>query len=261
MTSASYRQRSCRSKRMDARIIAMQARRYSFQLGAFFLAASSLAGCGIGKEIADNVVIHPLQWNRYSDAIGRHLRDKSLAEEAWDEVCSRDGDVYSRHYRRGFFDGFNDYLDKGGTGDPPVAPPRGYWRVYFQNAEGHQAIQDWFDGFRHGSSIAQASGVRDFVVIPLSSLPPREILTDEPPMPDPSQEKAGVTKPPVDQKEQMGPFPEQLPNKPNEKEGPVKPPPPIPPKTANGKPMPPPAPLIQVERMIAPPVPNKPKNP
>jgi len=236
----------------------MRARRYSIQLGAFLLAVSLQTGCGVGKQLAENVVIHPLEWNRYSDSLGRHLRDKTLAEEAWDEVCSRDGDVYSRHYRRGFFDGFEDYLDKGGTGEPPVAPPRTYWRVYYQNAEGHEAIQDWFEGFRHGASVARASGVRDFVVIPLSSMPPREILTDEAPPAAPlsTVEKKGQTP----QTDKMGPFPEELPNKPNEKEGPVKPPV-TPPKTANGKPMPPPAPLIQVERMIAPPIPNKPNNP
>jgi hypothetical protein len=61
--------------------------------------------------------------------------------------------------------------------------------------------------------------------------------------------------------EKMGPFPEEL-KKPTDREGPAKPPvkPPVitPPKTADGKPMPPPAPpIIQVERMLAPPVPNK----
>ena len=101
----------------------MRARRYSMQLGAFLLVVSLQTGCGVGRQLAENVVIHPLEWNRYSDALGRHLRDKSLAEEAWDEICARDGDIYSRHYRRGFFDGFNDYLDGGGTGEPPVAPP------------------------------------------------------------------------------------------------------------------------------------------
>lgn len=238
----------------------MRARRYCFQLGAFLLVASLQTGCGVGKQLAENVVIHPLQWNRYTDAIGRHLRDKSLAEEAWDEVCTRDGDIYSRHYRRGFFDGFNDYLDLGGTGDPPVAPPRSYWRVYFQNPEGHQAIQDWFEGFRHGASIARASGVRDYVIVPLSSLPPREIMTDEVPLPDSSLERDEQKAPAPGQKEPMGPLPEQLPKKPGDKEGPAKPQI-TPPKTAGGKPMPPPAPLIQVERMIAPPVPNRPNNP
>lgn len=83
-------------------------------------------------------------------------------------------------------------------------------------------------------------------------------MTDEPP---------GLeSQPPLDNKtgpvkdDKMGPFPEVLPNKPSDKDGPVKPPI-TPPKTANGKPMPPPAPLIQVERMIAPPVPKQPNNP
>jgi len=238
----------------------MRARRYSFQLGAFLLILSLQTGCGLSRQVAENVVIKPLQWNRYSDSLARHCRDKSLAEEAWEEVCSRDGDVYSRHYRRGFFDGFNDYLDAGGTGDPPVLPPRTYWRVYFQNAEGHQAIDDWFEGFRHGASIARASGVRNFVTVPLSSYPPREIMTDEPPGLESQPPLDNKTGPVKDDKDKMGPFPEVLPNKPSDKDGPVKPPI-TPPKTANGKPMPPPAPLIQVERMIAPPVPKQPNNP
>ncbi len=244
----------------------MRARRYSFQLGAFLVILSLQTGCGLGKQVTENIVIHPLQWNRYSDSLARHCRDKSLAEEAWEEVCSRDGDVYSRHYRRGFFEGFNDFLDAGGTGDPPVLPPRNYWGVYFQNPEGHQAIEDWFEGFRHGASIARASGVRNYVTMPLSSYPPREIMTDEPPgldNPPAGENKTGSV---TDDKNKMGPLPESLPNKPsepnkpNEKDGPVKPPI-TPPKTANGKPMPPPAPLIQVERMIAPPIPKQPNSP
>ena len=233
-----------------------------WHVGSCFLviAASLQSGCGLSKQLATNLVTEPAQWDRFSDRIGRRFRDKSLADEAWDEICVRDGDTYSRHYRRGFYEGFEDYMDAGGTGDPPVTPPRSYWRIYYQNPEGHAAMQDWFDGFRHGASIARASGLRDYVTVPLSSLPPKEILTD-----DINQETGtgfdnkGVTPP----AEKMGPFPEQDPGikkpevKPPDKEGPAKPPI-TPPKTADGKPMPPPAPpIIQVERMIAPPVPNK----
>lgn len=228
----------------------MRVRRDNLRLGPLLAIALLSTGCGVYKQIANNVIIEPLQWDRHSDSIGRHMRDSSLASEAWEEICLRDGDVYSRHYRRGFFDGFKDYMDQGGTGDPPTTPPRSYWRLYFQNPEGHQAMQDWFDGFRHGASVARASGIRDYVVVPLSSVPPREILTDEPPGLETPAPGSAVTP------EKMGPFPEKTPDKPGDKEGPVKPPI-TPPKTASTKPMPPPAPLIQVERMIAPPVPNK----
>lgn len=224
------------------------------QLVALLFAMLLSTGCGVTKQLAINTVWDPLHWDRYSDSIGRHLRDKTHAEEAWDEICLRDGDVYSRHYRRGFEEGFRDFMDDGGTGDPPVLPPRTYWRVYYQNPEGQQAVQDWFDGFRHGASVARASGMRNYVTVPLSSVPPREMLSD-----DITEETgSGNNLPPVPQVEKMGPFPEQPSKKPSDKEGPVKPPVITPPKTADGKPMPPPSPpIIQVERMIAPPVPNK----
>jgi hypothetical protein len=232
----------------------MRARIHRIFLCMIVFAAMLQSGCGLSKQLGNNLVVEPLQWDRFSDRIGRRFRDRSLADEAWDEICNRDGDVYSRHYRRGFYEGFEDYLNAGGTGDPPVTPPRSYWRLYYQNPEGHQAMQDWFEGFRHGASIARASGIRDYVVVPLSSIPPKEITSDDQSDSEMSQDEKKEIPP---GKEKMGPFPEQLPNKPSEKDGPVKPPI-TPPKTADGRPMPPPGPpIIQVERMIAPPVPNK----
>ncbi|HMO36355.1 MAG TPA: hypothetical protein PKA06_09950, partial [Gemmatales bacterium] len=144
-------------------------------LAAFLLGSLLQTGCGLGKQLSTNLIFDPLKWDRYSDGIARHIRDKNLAEEAWDEICSRDGDVYSRHYRRGFFDGFQDYLDSGGTGDPPTLPPRSYWRIYYQTPEGYEAIQDWFEGWRHGASVARASGIRDYITVPVSSIPTPEV--------------------------------------------------------------------------------------
>lgn len=227
----------------------MRARTTPLLLVAVALSLLSTTGCGLSKQLYTNLITDPLQWDRYSDGVARHVRDKSLAEDAWDEVCNRDGDVYSRHYKRGFFDGFQDYLNLGGTGDPPTLPPRSYWRIYYQNPEGHEAIQDWFEGFRHGANIARASGVRDFVTLPLSSAPPPE--TAQTSSENSDEAKASTT--------DQGKKPEVIPNpgnKTNDKDGPVKQG--TPPKTANGKPMPVPAPpIIQVERMIAPPVPNR----
>ncbi|MFO0814633.1 MAG: hypothetical protein U0796_15535 [Gemmatales bacterium] len=226
----------------------MRVRRSSVLLAAGLLTVVAQTGCEPARALTTNLIVNPLKWDYYSDGVGRHIRDSSLADEAWEEICARDGDVYSRHYRRGFHEGFRDYLNMGGTGDPPTLPPRSYWRIYYQTPEGHDAIQDWFEGFRHGTSVAKASGVRGYVTVPLSSLPPSETVTQESDEPPRAPEK--------DKEPKKVPDPGTT--KPPEKEGPVKPPVVTPPKTADGRPMPPPVPpIIQVERMIAPPIPSR----
>lgn len=228
-----------------------------------------LPGCSVGEKLVNNVIVEPAHYNRWTDRVGRCLRDKSLAEEAWDEVCARDGEAYSRHYYRGFVEGFHDYLDSGGTGDPPSLPPRSYWRVYYQSPEGHQAIEDWFAGFRHGAAVAKASGVRNLVTVPVSSIPPSEISdtsgsggTNDSRLPL-TERNAGDT--PTQTERLPGPTPSFPPVGPPAPTPPIRPGgategPVTPPRTANGKPMPPPSPpVIQVERMLAPPVPKKPK--
>jgi hypothetical protein len=59
----------------------------------------------------------------------------------------------------------------GGAGNPPPVPPRRYWKRKFETPEGHLAIGQWYDGFAHGASAAQASGLRQLVTVP-SSLGP-----------------------------------------------------------------------------------------
>ncbi len=179
----------------------------------------------LNQHILSDLIVY-MKYARYLPELKRR--------ETWDEICTRDGDVYSRHYRRGFFDGFKDFMDAGGSGDPPTLPPRSYWRIYYQNPEGHEAIQDWFEGWRHGASIARASGVRDYVTLPVSSVFPSEIAkpgTDS----DSSTSKTEGTK-----EKPAEAIPAPGTTKPPEKEGPAKV---TPPKTADGKPMPPPAPV------------------
>lgn len=79
--------------------------------------------------------------------------------------------MFSADYERGYKDGFTDYLDFGGCGEPPPVPPRRYWKNAYQTPEGHQAIQDWFAGFRNGVSDAEASGWRHFATVPSSVVP------------------------------------------------------------------------------------------
>jgi hypothetical protein len=99
--------------------------------------------------------------------------DRHLGEKAFEEVCKANpNQTYSVHYRRGFVDGFADYLYAGGTGEPPVMPPWRYRRSTYETPEGTQAIQDWFAGFRAGAQTAQASGLRNLVLVPVSAVPP-----------------------------------------------------------------------------------------
>ena len=53
---------------------------------------------------------------------------------------------------------------------PPV-PPHRYRRKDYMTPQGYQAIEEWFMGFRHGSSTALASGLRQLVVIPVADPP------------------------------------------------------------------------------------------
>jgi hypothetical protein len=117
----------------------------------------------------NTVVVEPLLYCEGRDLAVMHSRHCRLAAAAWGEIAAaQPGKSYSRDYVRGFRDGFADYLDAGGTGEPPTLPPRRYWRSGYRTAEGYQAIEDWFAGFRHGARCARDSGLRHFAVIPSS---------------------------------------------------------------------------------------------
>lgn len=96
-------------------------------------------------------------------------RNKRLAWNAWEEVRKANPTQrYSAYYIRGFKDGFVDYLDAGGNGEPPVAPPWCYRSSKYQTPRGYLDIQEWFAGFRHGAAVARTSGYREIFVLPLA---------------------------------------------------------------------------------------------
>ncbi|MEX2140281.1 MAG: hypothetical protein WD894_13535 [Pirellulales bacterium] len=89
-----------------------------------------------------------------------------MAEDAWVQIEGANPSLaYSPDYELGFRDGFTDYLDAG-PGNLPVLPPRHYWKGRFQTPTGHQAILDWYAGFRHGAQVAAATGYRQYVTLP-----------------------------------------------------------------------------------------------
>jgi hypothetical protein len=94
------------------------------------------------------------------------------ANDAWAQIEKADPThAYSPHYVRGFKEGFVDFLESDGTGEPPAAPPWAFRKSQYMTPEGRQEVEDWFAGFRHGTAAARASGLRETIAVPLA-LPP-----------------------------------------------------------------------------------------
>lgn len=167
----------------------MRIRRTPAVLGLCLLGA----GCTFVPNIERNILVEPA---RYCNDQKLFKRSRHLAEEAWTEVVSQYPDVegYSCDYRDGFLEGFADYLNFGGHGEPPNVPPPRYRRAKYATPEGYSAIEDWFAGFRHGAATAHASGLRQLVTLPVI-IPPDPYAS--PPNPtDPGADTQPVTSPP-----------------------------------------------------------------
>jgi hypothetical protein len=135
---------------------------------ALYLVGVSLLspGCELaylaGRDLAYEV-------SRNTDNLVSCIHYRELAKEAWNECQAANPEAtYSVHYVQGFKDGYVDLLTFGGSGEPPILPPRRYWKVTYQTPEGNQAIQDWFAGFRQGAAAARASGNRQLITVPTS---------------------------------------------------------------------------------------------
>src|SRR5262249_6488511 len=128
-------------------------------------------------------------------------RNAALAEEAWANFVGAlpDGQ-YSPDFAVGFKAGFEDYLFAGGNGEPPVVPPRGYWKPEFESPQGQEMMQDWFRGYRHGAAVAKDGGYREVITTRASAGLPRFML------PPPSGQPKVKTMPLADE-----PVPEPTP--------------------------------------------------
>jgi len=213
-------------------------------------------GCGLTATITRNLVVDPIHFDRFTDGFARNIRDNRLADDAWEQAASIGG-PYSRHYARGFKEGYVDYLSNGGHesySDVPLLPPRSYWRVYYQSPEGNEAIQDWFAGWRHGVAMAKQSGYRNYVVVP-TTMPPEDSGRKDglPPKPRPTEEKPKPSEPKPTEPKPEAPKPEA----PKPGEAPQRP-------TLTDPPKPPPADVPKrptLEDPPKPPTPTKPEGP
>lgn len=137
---------------------------------------ASLSGCALTNEthrvfsMAKRTTHLEPRFYEYvrSDRVAQR-EARLLAEQAWSEAQATMSNP-SRDYENGFVEGFADYLYRGGTGEPPVIPPRGYWHLRFLNQFGKRSIHDWYDGFRDGAENCKARGIREMWIIPSSLL-------------------------------------------------------------------------------------------
>lgn len=88
------------------------------------------------------------------------------AHSAWLEMS----DCYQNvEHRCDFADGFRDgYRATAEMGDHclPTVPPRKYWKHCYQDCEGRQKIDAWYEGYSHGMLAANQDGVYHYQHIP-----------------------------------------------------------------------------------------------
>ena len=98
-------------------------------------------------------------------------KNRYLAKEAWCAVSGAyAGTPCLEDFECGFRTGYCDVAD-GKNGCPPAVPPRKYWRAKYQGEIGVQQVEQWFEGYRHGVSVAQQDGIVNIRRIP-TTVPP-----------------------------------------------------------------------------------------
>lgn len=154
----------------------------SKQLLLLIIGMLLLSGCSVTQEThrlfelakrTTHVEPHFYEYIKNERIAQREAR--LLAEQAWGEFAVTAPNA-SRDFENGFTEGFADYLYRGGTGDPPVIPPRGYWHLRFLNHFGKSTINEWYEGFRQGAANCKARGLREMWMVPTSL-----ILEPDPP--------------------------------------------------------------------------------
>src|SRR4051812_39805327 len=107
----------------------------------FLLLAALNTGCSFFVFARRNIVESPLKALDY--CVERH-RFLAWAEEAWKEIEAHEpGPKHPRDYVCGFIDGYVDFLDREGNGEPPAAPPDRYQCSHYETPEGRAAILEW----------------------------------------------------------------------------------------------------------------------
>jgi hypothetical protein len=133
------------------------------------LCLAGVCSVGLGCSNLAKLTVHNLhvECHQDLDSCLEPVRDCLVASAAWKEIEKADPEhVYSAAYAEGFKDGYRDFIEEGGTGQPPPVAPPCYWDLRYQTPLGHAAIEDWYAGFRHGAAVARESGNRRWVIVP-----------------------------------------------------------------------------------------------
>jgi hypothetical protein len=137
------------------------------------LAGASGTGCFAARPSAPESFLCQAARNSVQQPI-RCCDDKTFirvtrrhADEAWAQICGASHRQFSHAYHDGFVEGFIDYVEAGGTGEPPYLPPFRYRLTKYRSADGLAVIEDWYAGFRHGAAMARESGLRELNYVPL----------------------------------------------------------------------------------------------
>ena len=131
------------------------------------LALPTLAGCHVLSQAKRTTKYEHQQFPYFLDRRVSHRQYRAWASEAWGTTYhSVAGDGITTDFRRGFFDGFADYCYAGGSGEPPLVPPRYFWSIRYRNDAGDQRIEDWRRGFRLGTQAANEGGYRKRATVP-----------------------------------------------------------------------------------------------
>ena len=115
------------------------------------ICAASTGCSGYFRSIERNFAILPLQ---AGDEQRMKFRNHHRAEEAWRLLSEGSHHSFSEDFGDGFVAGYADYLNYGGHGEPPAVPPFRYRTVKYQTPDGVEAINQWYEGWRHGAVMA-----------------------------------------------------------------------------------------------------------
>ena len=130
---------------------------------AFLSCTLGTGCCSTGYLALRTLVTEPYHFCFKVDRLRSMSIYRELAEQEWARVLESCGEApLTPDYHAGFEEGFVQYVYAGGTGEAPPVPPREFWNVALRAENGKQRVNDWFEGYRHGSQVAAEGGYRYF---------------------------------------------------------------------------------------------------
>lgn len=94
------------------------------------------------------------------------LVNEVQAHSAWYRMDDcYEGVEHQCDFSGGFCDGYRATADRGDH-CLPMMPPRKYWKHCYENCEGRQKIDAWYEGYAHGMLAANQDGIYHYRQIP-----------------------------------------------------------------------------------------------